>query len=340
LLDVTPADPDVTIEEISSEAALRLLKDQGSWRQYPAYAAVAAERIHGTSRYFACVKDSLAISAFNLRSRALPLGLGYSSLVSHGPVLLRDDALQATDLDDTIRALQRFAKANKHEIRIDPDPLLPLPYGGAKMERAGVAAGYRTIVLPLEEGERALRAKLHPKWRASLKSAERAGLEVRRSGRGEDIMRIHPLLDALMSRKGFAINQGPEFFAEVARRAEGSERILCHMVCKGDQLLSVHVGAYSGQTATYLLGATSDAGRPLHAAYLAQWHAILTAIELGFTGYDTGGTDPVGNPDVYRFKQRMGGTEIATSGVIVISPGGLRGPLLATVRRAWELVRR
>jgi lipid II:glycine glycyltransferase (peptidoglycan interpeptide bridge formation enzyme) len=64
----------------------------------------------------------------------------------------------------------------------------------------------------------------------------------------------------------------------------------------------------------YLLGATNEDGLRLNASYFLQWSVIQYAKSQGCNRYDLGGIDPVGNPDVYRFKQRMGGEDVSSAG--------------------------
>jgi lipid II:glycine glycyltransferase (peptidoglycan interpeptide bridge formation enzyme) len=64
-----------------------------------------------------------------------------------------------------------------------------------------------------------------------------------------------------------------------------------------------------GDTAIYLLGATSAAGLNLKGAYLLQWSAISWLKSRGFHFYDLGGINPQRNPGVYHFKSGLGAEE-------------------------------
>ena len=65
------------------------------------------------------------------------------------------------------------------------------------------------------------------------------------------------------------------------------------------------VASAMGDSAIYLLGATSDDGLNAKGAYLLQWTLIQWLKENGFKWYDLGGIDPEGNPGVYSFKKRI-----------------------------------
>ena len=70
------------------------------------------------------------------------------------------------------------------------------------------------------------------------------------------------------------------------------------------------VASAMGDTAIYLLGATSDEGLKSKGAYLLQWTLIKWLKENGFRWYDLGGIDPERNPGVYHFKRGLSGTDI------------------------------
>ena len=79
--------------------------------------------------------------------------------------------------------------------------------------------------------------------------------------------------------------------------------------------LTVDVTSYLGDTALGIFQASSEKGLRLRSSYLAWWEALKAAKRAGMKRYDLGGIDPDENPNVYRFKSRMGGTESFHIGV-------------------------
>jgi hypothetical protein len=336
LTSETPVD----LSWISDGEASDLIAGKASWRQQPAYAREAAARVGARSRYVLFRRDTRTIAVANLRTRSVPV-LGRVTLISHGPTLLGPAAAWPRDLEDVLACLaERRHQHEVGEIRVDCDLALarhaidPLRLVDAARTDP-TRSPYRTIVLDLSQGLDAVRRNLHPKWRRDLQRAERSDLQVDRSAQPGDIAQADALLDNLRARKGFDVPQDASFFARVAEAAHGEERILIHRVRQGGELVSFHIGAYSGDTATYHLGASSSGGLQARAAFLCQWLAVRTAVELGLSWYDTGGIDPEGNPDVYRFKRRMGGTEISAPQSLVLRARGVRGLALALAGRAY-----
>jgi hypothetical protein len=70
------------------------------------------------------------------------------------------------------------------------------------------------------------------------------------------------------------------------------------------------VASAMGDSAIYLLGATSDAGLNTKGAYLLQWTMIRWLKENGVRWYDLGGIDPEGNPGVFSFKRGLSGLDV------------------------------
>ena len=71
------------------------------------------------------------------------------------------------------------------------------------------------------------------------------------------------------------------------------------------------VASAMGDSAIYLLGATSDDGLNAKGAYLLQWTLIQWLKENGIRWYDLGGIDPEGNPGVYSFKRGLSGADVS-----------------------------
>jgi hypothetical protein len=80
-----------------------------------------------------------------------------------------------------------------------------------------------------------------------------------------------------------------------------------------------------GDSAIYLLGATSDAGLSAKGAYLLQWTMIAWLKDRGIRYYDLGGIDPDGNPGVYYFKRGFSGADTCQ-----INPLSASGSALST----------
>ena len=70
------------------------------------------------------------------------------------------------------------------------------------------------------------------------------------------------------------------------------------------------VASVMGDSAIYVLGATSDKGLDAKGSYLLQWTLIQWLKERGVRRYDLGGIDPQQNPGVYHFKRGLSGADV------------------------------
>lgn len=177
-------------------------------------------------------------------------------------------------------------------------------------------------------------ARLNGKWRTDLRFALKSGLgrdhATSRSGLDPALIaRFMALYGAVQDAKGFRPEITPEFHFGLTDGAAGAEdyRLDILIATKDGQDVAGIVLGTAGACTTYLFGATADAGRPLKAGYFLQWEGLALARHIGSAWYDLGGVDFEANPDVARFKERMGGVLISAD-PHEARPGGLFPKLL------------
>lgn len=186
----------------------------------------------------------------------------------------------------------------------DPEPSLP-------------DNTYRTFVLDLAPQLEELRKRLDAKWRNHLKRAEKNNLEVI-AGSGNDEFRIFcQIYNQMRKRKTFETTVDVEEFARIQEDLAEPDRMRI-LICeeRGTPVAGLVVSAM-GDSAIYLLGATSEEGLKSQGAYLLQWTMIRWLKERGIRWYDLGGIDPVANPGVYSFKRGFSGADVLQMNPIV-----------------------
>ena len=189
---------------------------------------------------------------------------------------------------------------------------------------------YRTLVIDLRREVEDLRKRLNGKWRTDLNFASKAGLSID-VGAGDDMfLRFQKLFDQLHDRKKFAVHVQPSLLFDLGSKCTGLEVMIAR---KNDKDAAGYVLSILGDSAIYLFGATNDLGRETKASYLLHWSALLHAKQRGALWHDLGGIDPEGNPDVYRFKSRMGGQEMTAKGPYEARPGRLASHLIGGLER-------
>jgi hypothetical protein len=284
------------------------------FEQGAAYAGAAARRIGGRVQSCLLTDGDRPVAAAAVRVRTVP-GLGRGiAWIAAGP-LLRPGGAPAPEgarLAAILAALRaEFCGRQGHVLRLRLSASAGLP--PAAVAAAAGAAGfaptaraplYRTALLPLDRDADTLMAGLHGKWRTDLRFAQKSGLTVEHGSGDALAARFMALYAPVQRAKGFDPDIPPGFHFPL----DGPDyRVETLIATKDGTDLAGIVTGTCGATSTYLFGATADAGRPVRAGYLLQWEALARARAAGCRWYDLGGLDPVANPDVARFKDRMGG---------------------------------
>jgi FemAB family len=94
-----------------------------------------------------------------------------------------------------------------------------------------------------------------------------------------------------------------------------------------------------GDSAIYLLGATSANGLNAKGAYLLQWTMIQWLKENSIKWYDLGGIDPEGNPGVYSFKRGLSGVDVCQLSPLVACDNVVSSTVVRASLAAHRVVR-
>jgi lipid II:glycine glycyltransferase (peptidoglycan interpeptide bridge formation enzyme) len=178
---------------------------------------------------------------------------------------------------------------------------------------------YRTFVLDLAPSLEELRKRFDPKWRNKLSGAERNHLRITAGNGLEEYETFCRIYRNMRDRKAFETTVDVEEFRRIQQDLAENHRMRI-LICedKGIAVAGLVVSAM-GDSAIYLLGATSDEGLHSKGAYLLQWTALQGLKENGIRWYDLGGIDPEGNPGVYAFKKGMSGSDVFQMNPLVAS---------------------
>ena len=172
------------------------------------------------------------------------------------------------------------------------------------------ANAYRTFILDLGLPIEDLRKNLDKKWRNQLTRSEKNGLKVVTGNGTDEYRRFCLMYEQMQQRKGFESTVDIEEFARIQEDLRETQRMRI-LICELDGIsVAGLVASAMGDSAIYLLGATSDDGLNAKGAYLLQWKLIQWLKESGIKWYDLGGIDPEWNPGVYSFKKGLSGTDV------------------------------
>ena len=208
-------------------------------------------------------------------------------------------------------------------------------------ESRNLAGTYRTFILDLSPPLEELRRNLDRKWRNMLTQSEKKGLKIV-AGTGMDGYRVFcQLYGQMWKRKGFDTSVSIKQFGRIQELLAESQRMQVLICEEAGVPVAGIVASAIGDSAIYLLGATSDQGLNSRGSYLLQWTLIHWLKERGFRCYDLGGIDPEINPGVYQFKRGLSGTDcshispFASCNSAVNAAVVLAGEAAQRTLRAW-----
>ena len=167
--------------------------------------------------------------------------------------------------------------------------------------------GGTTLILDLTPRLDDLRRGLHQKWRNQLNCAERNKLTVR-DGCDDSMFKVfRGIYEEMLARKQYATNVNLDEYEDIQKSLPENLKPRIVICESGGRPMAGGVFSVNGDTAVYLLGASSNDGLKCKASYLVQWHMIKMLKEKGFRNYDLGGCSPKREQDTYRFKARICG---------------------------------
>jgi lipid II:glycine glycyltransferase (peptidoglycan interpeptide bridge formation enzyme) len=188
------------------------------------------------------------------------------------------------------------------------------------------------LLMDIAPTEEELLKAMKSKWRYNIRLAEKKNVEVSATRDPQDIAAFLDLMQQTAARKSIHFHKKAyyakflEFFAEDVCQLFVAKQ---NGVVLAGSLLVVY-----GNTAYYLHGGSSDAGRNAMAPHLLQWRQIQCAKALGCTQYDFGGVAIVHQPKnkdwsgITRFKQGFAPTTKSTllpgAYDIIFAPGRYR----------------
>ncbi len=220
----------------------------------------------------------------------------------------------------------RMAQALKHEyvgerklfLQVLPNAFAGTPraaefdaaFGSFRREGAGPQTPYRTMILDLAPRVEELRKGLDKKWRNLLASAEKKNLTVSAGNGVEAYRRFAQIYRQMRERKAFDSTVDVEEFERIQQELPERHRMRILICEEGGVPVAGVVASAIGDTAIYLLGATSDQGLHSRGSYLLQWSLIQWLKQEGYRWYDLGGINPERNPGVCHFKRGLSGADV------------------------------
>jgi lipid II:glycine glycyltransferase (peptidoglycan interpeptide bridge formation enzyme) len=265
-----------------------------------------------------------------IRPTPLKFGMAY---LRWGPLWERRGQLLDGEVPARLAAAieEEYVRKRKLFVRILPNAFAGSPraeifqtaFSNFAAEAQEPGNTYRTFLMDLTPPIEDLRMRLDKKWRNQLTRAEKNGLTVISGQGSEEFKSFGEIYSQMHRRKGFKTSVDVEEFGRMQEILPESQRMRVLLCQDNGTPVAGLVASAMGNSAIYLLGATSDAGLNAKGAYLLQWTLIDWLKKLRVESYDLGGIDPEGNPGVYHFKKGFSGVDICQIQPIAASASAL-----------------
>jgi len=256
-----------------------------------------------------------AVAIVQALTKGMP-GIGAVARINRGPLVVQEQD-KYSQVDKGLQAIETLLQKGKslqwRYLSIAPD-LEDLPIVNHSLRSIGFkkreTPSWSSARLDLSLSEDALIRQLNGKWRNGLRKSEKSGVTVSLGENNEEnIAYMLAGYAELQATKGFR-GLSSNLLIELARqRGQGWE--FSHFKATPSDVdpendaslnLGLLVSIRSGDTATYLIGLTSEAGRKVQANSAMLWHAILHAKKCGCRWFDVGGVDEDRTTAVAKFK--------------------------------------
>ncbi len=302
--------------------------DTLSYPEWDAHHAAAAAPLQQDWAYGACMKtlgvgvlralveqDGAPVALAQFIVRRMVGGLANMALCSLGPVWLQP--LSSADKARVYKALKKtIPLKNLRVVAFTPLEAQGPELGLSRWRR--VMTGHSTVMLDLQPELEVLRAQLDGRWRYSLARAEESSLTIHRVGTNAGQYRW--LLDAEMQqREQRGLHGLPLQFFDlyVPSRQQPTKTILTMRADVGRDRVAGMMFLIHGESATYQVGWTNDAGREHNAHNLILWNAIQELRERGVRKLDLGGVNTTRSAGIARFKIGTGGQVLSCAGTFI-----------------------
>ena len=171
---------------------------------------------------------------------------------------------------------------------------------------------WKSMNIDLLKEEELLLKRLKPKWRNSLRFAQKSNIIIKKSRKRDDINKLLEKHFNHTQKKGFkGIN--PNILRNMIELDNSEDCIFVLDAIKNEEIIASILISKYGSNIIYLIGWSNDNGRNYKANYLLIWEAIITFKKLGCQNFDVGGLIGKNHPIDF-FKLGLNGTYYENSG--------------------------
>lgn len=281
----------------------------------------------------------------HVRIKKIPLlGLRVGH-VQWGPLVLKKDRGFLCGKEVFIKLRNAYLSSKVDVLRLVPN--LINNENGSKFSEILSSSGfehvksvkpYRTFIIRCDSEEE-IRKNFSKSFKRNLKKAEKAKLEIKNGINEEYSSILGELYIELKKRKEFAGLDICEFLVPQSILSLNEKMHFTIVYVDGipsTALLSTNLG----DKAIILLAASNELSRKNCGAELAWYQGVMYAKKMGMKWCDLGGIDPDKNPNVYRYKSRMGGEDVFHIGCYEACSSLLKKTFWQILEKAYRVIKK
>jgi len=247
--------------------------------------------------------------------KGLPI-LGGIARINRGPVLFNDPLNTPLDIEQVYMlwsSIYRVAKVRRWwyisiapELPDDNNYLSVLHNIGFNKKEKRIAWGSARLLLKPDTD--VLLMGLKPKWRNMLRKGYKLEAKIEEVTNDESILLLMEHYVDFQKEKGF-VGIPSALLKKIYFQSGTSFRFKVYQATGvgGKDVSGFVFIIHHGDTATYLVGWSSEEGRQLQANYLLLWKGIEEAKTIGLRWFDMGGLNQNTTKGVARFKEGING---------------------------------
>ncbi len=251
------------------------------------------------------------VSAAQIALVTLPIVGKRIAYIKYGPLRRVRGLAPTADVDRTMlhAIIEHYVEQKRYLLRLMPRVLvggehdLPALLQNVPMKWRRQPAG-STFLIDLSPTPEEQLMGLKPRWRASLRKAQKRGLEVVELDPVGGIDTFMGLYNEMLARKKFVDRSEIELLPRLLAAMPQPYKPKILACLEDGKVSAMKVFSMMGDTGISLFGASAERGRVNGASYIANWRILSTLKENGFRWYDLGGA---GDPRVNEYKRGLAG---------------------------------
>jgi lipid II:glycine glycyltransferase (peptidoglycan interpeptide bridge formation enzyme) len=265
-------------------------------------------------RYGIVNEDDRVVGILQIMLKTLPF-IGGVARINRGPLFLQGNELgdeQEKTLSNLLLAMHKFCKEERiWLLSWAPEYHMENSYHDILKKHGHVANDranpWGSILLDIQVSEDSIFTGLNGKWRNLLRKAQKLNNDIRSVKDMDGIEDIVKIYNQFQHQKGFSGIPEKLLSSILFEYLATNNLSVLKSIDTSGSIDGFVITIFSGDTATYLAGWSSDKGRRDCVNYGLLWESILISKKRGIAFFDLGGLNNTTPKGIQHFKKGLNG---------------------------------